>query len=146
MCMYSVFEHAQSCPTLCNPMDCTDSSVHGLVQARKLEWAAISSSNGSSRSRDRTGISCISSIEGRFLATWATWGAPCVYVCVYIYTNTAHISTIIGRSVGGMEGIQLSSLSQFVTTAILSFLVLVKLPYLQYPGSIYSTLGCKGPN
>ena len=49
-------------------------------------------------------------------------GSPvCVYVCVYIYTNTAHISTIIGRSVGGMEGIQLSSLSQFVTTAILSF-------------------------
>ena len=44
-----------------------------------------------------------------------------MYVCVYIYTNTAHISTIIGRSVGGMEGIQLSSLSQFVTTAILSF-------------------------
>ena len=123
MCMYSLFEHAQSCPTLCNPMDCSPrgSSVHGLFQARKLEWAAISSSNGSSRSRDRTCISCISSIEGRFLATWATWGAPCVYVCVYIYTNTAHISTIIGRSVGGMEGIQLSSLSQFVTTAILSF-------------------------
>ena len=88
VCMYSLFEHAQSCPTLCNPMDYspTGSSFYGLFQVKKLEWAAISFSNGSSRSRDRTHISCISYTEGRFFATWATWGAPCVSVCVYIYT------------------------------------------------------------
>ena len=36
----------QSCPTLCNPMDCSPpgSSVHGILQARTLEWVAISSS------------------------------------------------------------------------------------------------------
>ena len=43
----------QSSPTLCNPMDCNipDSSVHGIFQARVLEWAAISFSRGSSRPR-----------------------------------------------------------------------------------------------
>ena len=37
----------QSCPTLCNPMDCSPPafSVHGILQARTLEWVAISFSN-----------------------------------------------------------------------------------------------------
>ena len=41
---------AQSCPTLCDPMDCSPlvSSVHGNLQARILEWVAISISRGSS--------------------------------------------------------------------------------------------------
>ena len=46
----------QSCLTLCNPMDCNppSSSVHGLLQARKLEWVAISFSRASSPPRDQT--------------------------------------------------------------------------------------------
>ena len=46
----------KSCLTLCNPMDCSPpgSSVHGIFQARILEWGAIFSSRGSSRPRDRT--------------------------------------------------------------------------------------------
>ena len=49
-------EVAQSCPTLCDPMDCSlpGSSVHGIFQARVLEWVAISFSRGSSPPRDRT--------------------------------------------------------------------------------------------
>ena len=43
---------AQLCPALCNPVDCS-SSVHGIFQARTLEWVAISFSKGSSQSRDR---------------------------------------------------------------------------------------------
>ena len=41
---------AELCPTLCNPMDCSlpNSSVHGILQARILEWVAIPSSRGSS--------------------------------------------------------------------------------------------------
>ena len=41
---------AQSCPTLCDPLDCSPpgSSVHGILQARILEWVAISFSRGSS--------------------------------------------------------------------------------------------------
>ena len=56
---------AQSCPTLCNPMDCSPpgSSVMGVLQARILEWVAMPSSRGSSRPRDRIRISCIA---GRF--------------------------------------------------------------------------------
>ena len=37
----------QSCPTLCDPMDCSlpGFSIHGILQARTLEWVAISFSN-----------------------------------------------------------------------------------------------------
>ena len=59
------------CPTLCDPMDCSqpDSSVHGILPARILEWVAISSSRGSSRSRNGTWVSCTA---GRFFTIWAT--------------------------------------------------------------------------
>ena len=51
----------KSCLTLCNPMDCSPpgSSVHGILQARTLEWVAISFSKGSSQHRDQTQISCL---------------------------------------------------------------------------------------
>ena len=50
---------AQSCPTLCDPMDCSPpgSSVLGILQVRILEWVVISSSRGSSQSRDQTRVS-----------------------------------------------------------------------------------------
>ena len=50
----------QSCPTLCDPMDYSppSSSVHGILQARILEWVAISFSRGSSQPRDQSCISC----------------------------------------------------------------------------------------
>ena len=62
---------AQSCPTLCDPMDCSLSgcSVHGILQERILEWVAISFSRGSSRPRDGTQVSCIA---GRFFTLGAT--------------------------------------------------------------------------
>ena len=49
------------CPTLCNPMDYSlpGSSVHGILQARMLEWVAISLSRGSSWPGDWTHISCL---------------------------------------------------------------------------------------
>ena len=52
---------AQSCPTLCDPVDCSPqgSSVHGILQARILEWVAISFSRRSSQAGDRNHISCI---------------------------------------------------------------------------------------
>ena len=61
----------QSCPTLCNPMGCglPGSSVHGILQARILEWVAISFSRGSSLSRDRT---LDSRIAGRHFNLTAT--------------------------------------------------------------------------
>ena len=52
---------AQSCPILCKPMVCSlpGSSVHGIFQARLLEWVAISFSRGTSRLRDRSLVSRI---------------------------------------------------------------------------------------
>ena len=64
-------EVAQSCPILCDPMDCSlsGSSVYGIFQARVQEWIAISFSRGSSRPRNRTQVSLIA---GRRLTVWAT--------------------------------------------------------------------------
>ena len=57
---------AQSCPTLCDPMDCSrpDSSVQGLLQAKILQWVAIPFSRGSSRPGNQSRVSCI--ISGFF--------------------------------------------------------------------------------
>ena len=70
-----VSEVSQSCPTLCDPTDCSlpGSSVHGIFQARILEWVAISFSRGSSPPRDWNRVS---RIVGRRFTIWATWGAP----------------------------------------------------------------------
>ena len=75
ICFFLESEVAQSCPTLCDSMDCSPpgSSVHGLLRARILEWVAISFSRGSSWPRDWTGVSCIA---GRFFNVWATKEAP----------------------------------------------------------------------
>ena len=64
-------EVTQSRLTLCDPVDCSPpgSSVHGILQARRLEWVAISFSRGSSRPRDRTQVS---RIAGRRFNLWAT--------------------------------------------------------------------------
>ena len=69
---------AQWCLTLHNPMYCRPSisSVHGILQARVLEWVPISSSRGSSRPRDLTRFSCGSCIASKqILYHWATWEA-----------------------------------------------------------------------
>ena len=54
-------EVTQSCPTVCDPMECSlpGSSVHGIFQSIVLEWIAISFSRGSSWPRDWTWVSCI---------------------------------------------------------------------------------------
>jgi len=64
-------EVAQSCPTLCDPVDCSlpCSSVRGILQARILEWVAISFSSRSSQPRDQTRVSHIAS---RCFTIWAT--------------------------------------------------------------------------
>ena len=61
----------QPCLTLCNPVDYSrpGSSVHGVLQAKILEWVAIPFSKGSSAPKDRTQVSCMA---GRFLTIWDT--------------------------------------------------------------------------
>ena len=78
-CIYRIFKFTQwwwwysseVVSDSCHPMDCSPpgSSAHGILQARKLQWVAISFSKGSSWSRDQTQVSCIT---GRFFTNWAT--------------------------------------------------------------------------
>ena len=65
----------KSCLTICNPIDCSSPgfSVHGILQARILEWLSIAFSRRSSWPRDRTQVSCIA---GRIFTLWATREAP----------------------------------------------------------------------
>ena len=109
----------QSCPTLCDPMDCSPpgSSVHGILQARILEWVAISFSRGSSQPKELTQVSCTAD---RFLTISATREASSIfvaktkrkimtilhlylYVCAYFYTYIC-ICTERGKKGGGRKG------------------------------------------
>ena len=69
--VYCVCSVIQSCPTLWDPMNCSPPgySVHGILQARILEWIAMPSSRRSSQPRDRTQVSHIAS---GFFTVWAT--------------------------------------------------------------------------
>ena len=60
---------AKSRPTLCDPMNCSlpGSSIHGILQARILEWLAISFSKGTSPPRDQTSVSFVSCTGRRIL-------------------------------------------------------------------------------
>ena len=87
LCLYScpacfsfLSEAIQSCLTLCNPMDwsLSGSSIHGIFQARVLEWVAISFSRGSSQPRDQTQVS---RIVGRRFTIWATREAHLMNLC-----------------------------------------------------------------
>ena len=69
---------AQSCPTLCKPMD---STVQGILQARILEWVAFPFSEGSSLLRDRTQVSCVSCIGRRIFYQLSYLGIPTHSYC-----------------------------------------------------------------
>ena len=68
---------SQSCLTLCDPMDYT---VHGILQARILEWVAFPFSRGSSQPRDRTQVS---HTVGGFFISWATREVSVYYYKVH---------------------------------------------------------------
>ena len=84
---------SQSCLTLCDPIN---STVHGILQVRILEWVALPFPRGSSQSRDQTQVSCIA---GRFFISWAMYlkdqlkmkytdRAP--YICVLCLSVFSH--------------------------------------------------------
>ena len=68
-CVCMCDKSLQLCLTLCDPMDSSlsGSSVHGILQARILEWVAMSSSRGSSQPKDRTHVSYVSRIGKQVL-------------------------------------------------------------------------------
>ena len=80
----------QSCPTLCDLVDCIPpgSSVHGILQARILEWVAMPSSRGSSQPRGQTCVSCFSCIGRQVLYHQRHLGSPIIkYILYIIYTT-----------------------------------------------------------
>ena len=83
----------QSCLALCDCMDCstTGPSVHGIFQARILEWVDILFSRRSSRHMDLTQVSCI---VGGFFTIWATLLSPLVPKGGNIVLNF-HISSLL---------------------------------------------------
>ena len=94
-------EVAHSCPTLRNRMDCNlpGSSVHGIFQARLLEWGAISFSRGSSWPRDQIQVSCIA---GRRFTLWATREAQCEAPILQFFKKSTN--KIKGRRGSAREG------------------------------------------
>ena len=102
--IYILHVHAkllQLCPAVCDPVDCRPpgSSVHGIFQARILEWVAKPSSRGSSQPSDRTLVSCI----GRqILYHCATWEAPFYLLLSPLshQLSMAHILTSTGLAAG----------------------------------------------
>ena len=92
---------AQSCLTLCSPVDCSppgfsgQSLVQGILQARILEWVAMPSSRGSSRPRDQTCFSYISCIGRQSLYHWHHLRSPSIRdghpTCAHVYTCTQQI-------------------------------------------------------
>ena len=85
------------CPTLCDPMDYSlpGSSRHGLLQARILEWVAISFSRRSLQPRDWTQVSCVA---GRFFTIWATreahfWGDDQAILMVTVSLSISEVES-----------------------------------------------------
>ena len=80
ICVYMKVKVIQSCPAVCNPMDYT---IHGIPQARILEWAAFPSSRGSCQPKNWTRVSCIA---GGFITNWAIREAH-TYICIHVYIH-----------------------------------------------------------
>ena len=85
-------EVAQSCLTLCNPI-----IIHGILQARILEWVAVPFSRVSSQPRDQTQVSCIA---GGFFTSWATREAlyKWYYMIFFSLSDVLHSVWPVSRS------------------------------------------------
>ena len=90
------------CPTLCDATNCSPpgSSVHGILQARMLEWVAMPFSRGSSRPRDWIHVYWISCIGRQILYHWGTWEAWTnqLFTCKWVKQNNQTVSDHLVRA------------------------------------------------
>ena len=116
---------AQSCPTPCDPMDCSPpgSSVHGILQARKLVWVATPSFRGSSQPRDWTQVS---HIADRFFTSWASREAP---LCAHSITISFQVLMEITFNMVKLYHSHLT-LCQIIFNNIQNCSYIVPFPYL----------------
>ena len=112
---------AQSCPTLCDPTDCSlpASSIHGIFQARILEWVAIRFFRGSSQPRDRTQVSCIT---GRFFLLSKPPGKTYKYTYRSTYCITVVVKSLQGNAALEYPGSLFWEVYSFQSGCILIFL------------------------
>ena len=103
-------EAAQLCPILCDLTNCSPpgSAVHGIFQARILEWAAISFSKGSSQRRDQTWVSCIAERRFTILATKEAqnqvWPDPFMELKPILFLELITTKTLPGKCTWYLEG------------------------------------------
>ena len=71
----------------------TDSSVHGIFQARIWEWVAISYSGKACRPRDQTCVSCVSCTGRQILYHCVTWEASLSLIYIYMFSMYIYIYT-----------------------------------------------------
>ena len=87
-----ISEVAQSCPTLCDPMDCSlpGSSIHGIFQARVLEWVAISFTRGSSQNIGVLPSASLlpMNIQDWFPLGWTGWISLLSKELLWVFSNT----------------------------------------------------------
>ena len=89
----------QSCLTLCDPKDSglPGAYVRGILQARILEWVAMSSSRGSSQSKDCMWVSCVSCFAGGFFTTELS-GKPTQMLALHIiFVYIIQMSDLLSR-------------------------------------------------
>ena len=101
---------AQSCLTLC---DLVDYTVHGILQARILEWVAFPSSRGSSQPSNQTQVS---RTAGRFFTSWATREIcicdPCnIYLCILCHHRVSSFPHLFDQSIESLMTVLLGSFS-----------------------------------
>ena len=111
MCLRVCVSVTRLCLTLCNPRNYSPpvSSVHGILQARTLEWAAISFSRGSSQPRDWTHVSCIA--DGLF-TVWATREAHSwVYMSFFQILPESNTFWFLHLSMGYIKSLMCSFLT-----------------------------------
>ena len=94
---------AQSCLTLCNPLDYSLSgfSVHGIFQARILEWVAISSPRGSSEPRDSAPLAS-PALAGR---VFTTEPSGTVVHWILLYVDTTRVQNYFTQGIAGVKHI-----------------------------------------
>ena len=91
----------QSCLTLCDAMDCSllGSSIHGIFQARIMEWIAISFFRSPSLHRDRIYVSCVCLLhwQANSLLTGGNWEASLTfYPPIIVLSFQTNISVLLG--------------------------------------------------
>ena len=121
---YMKVKVTQSCLTLCDPMDYT---VHGILQARILEWVTIPFSRGSSQPRYRTQVS---HIAGGFITSWVTreahWSIQLLPFCYSfsvfffkgLFTSSLYICVCIALHIYVCVYIQYKYVSIFILIAV----------------------------